>query len=71
MAQAALEKAERIISQEKTIHFSKNDAAMIVDLFDNSSQPNAALMRAFEKFKQREIDNANQNSLAGDNPRSQ
>ena len=71
MVQAALEKAERIIDRKKTIHFSKNDAAMIIDLFDNPSQPNAALMRAFEKFKQREIDNGNQNSLAGDHPRSQ
>lgn len=70
MVQASLEKAEKIIEREKTIHFSKSDAAMIINLFDNPSKPNAALMRAFEKFKQREIDNGNQNSPAGDSPRS-
>ncbi|WP_215404766.1 DUF1778 domain-containing protein [Janthinobacterium sp. JC611] len=69
MVQASLEKAERIIDREKTIHFSKNDAAMIISLLDNPSPPNAALMRAFEKFKQREIDNGNQNSPAGNGPR--
>jgi|SRR5450830_561833 len=60
MVQAALEKAEKIIEKEKTIHFSKNDAAMIINLLDNPSKPNAALVKAFERFKQREIDNGKQ-----------
>lgn len=65
MVQAALEKAERVIEREKTIHFSLNDAAMIINLLDNPAKPNAALVRAFERFKQREIDNGNQNSPTG------
>lgn len=64
MVQASLEKAEKIIEKEKTIHFSKNDAAMIINLLDNPSKPNAALLRAFERFKQREIDNGNQSGPA-------
>jgi uncharacterized protein (DUF1778 family) len=65
MVQAALEKAEKVIEREKTIHFSLNDAAMIINLLDNPAKPNAALVRAFERFKQREIDNGNQNSPTG------
>ncbi len=65
MVQAALEKAEKVIEREKTIHFSLNDAAMIINLLDNPAKPNAALVRAFERFKQKEIDNGNQNSPTG------
>lgn len=69
MVQASLEKAERIIEREKTIHFSMNDAAMIIHLLDNPSKPNPALLRAFDRFKQREIDNGNQSTTAGDSSR--
>jgi uncharacterized protein (DUF1778 family) len=65
MVQAALEKAEKVLEREKIIHFSLNDAAMIINLLDNPSKPNAALARAFERFKQREIENGNQNSPTG------
>lgn len=65
MVQASLEKAEKILDREKTIYFSKNDAAMIINLLDNPPAPNAALLRAFERFKQREIENGNQSSAAG------
>jgi uncharacterized protein (DUF1778 family) len=71
MVQAALEKAERVIKQERVIYFSLNDAAMIVHLLDNPSKPNAALTRAFERFKDREIGNGNQNSPVGTGARSQ
>jgi uncharacterized protein (DUF1778 family) len=64
MVQAALEKAEKILDREKTIHFSKNDAAMLLNLLDNPAKPNAALMRAFERFKQRETENGNQSGAA-------
>jgi uncharacterized protein (DUF1778 family) len=60
MVQASLDKAEQIIDREKTIHFSKNDAAMFVNLLDNPSKPNTALLRAFKRFKQREFANGNQ-----------
>lgn len=59
MVQASLEKAESIIEREKTIHLSMNDAAMIVHLLDNPSKPNAALLRAFDRFKKTETDNGN------------
>jgi uncharacterized protein (DUF1778 family) len=71
MVQASLEKAEKIIEREKTIYFSMNDAAMIIQLLDNPSKPNAALLRAFDRFKQREIDDGNQSSTTGDSSRSQ
>ncbi|PWF49261.1 type II toxin-antitoxin system TacA family antitoxin [Massilia glaciei] len=57
MIQASLEKAEKITRREKTILFSSNDAAMIINLLDNPSKPNAALVRAFQRFNQREIEN--------------
>ena len=69
MVQASLEKAEKILEREKTIHFSMQDAAMIINLLDNPAKPNAALLRAFDRFKQREIDNGNQSSATGDSPR--
>jgi uncharacterized protein (DUF1778 family) len=71
MVQAALEKAERIIDREKTIYFSVNDAAMLMNMLDNPSKPNAALTRAFERFKEREIKNGNANYSTGRNARSQ
>jgi uncharacterized protein (DUF1778 family) len=67
MVQAALEKAEKLIAREKIIYFSKNDAAMIINLLDKPAKPNAALVRAFERFKQREIENGNESSPAGAN----
>jgi uncharacterized protein (DUF1778 family) len=67
MVQAALEKAERIIDREKTIYFSKNDAAMLINLLDNPSKPNRVLLEAFERFKQREIENGNQSNSIGNN----
>ena len=66
MIQASLEKAEKIIDREKTIQFSKADAAMIIKMLDNPSKPNAALVRAFERYQQREIDNGNQSGSSGD-----
>jgi uncharacterized protein (DUF1778 family) len=65
MVQAALEKAEKIIDREKTIYFSKNDAAMLINLLDNPSKPNAALVRAFERLKRMEIENGNQSDVPG------
>lgn len=66
MVQASLEKAEKIIDREKTIQFSNADAAMIIDMLDNPSKPNPALVKAFERLKQREIENGNQHSASGE-----
>ena len=49
--QAALEKAQRVIDREKMIHLTRNDAAMLLDLLDNPPEPNAAMKKAFERFK--------------------
>ena len=65
MVQAALEKAEKILEREKTIYFSKNDAAMLMNLLDAPAKPNAALLKAYERFKQREVENGNQSEPAG------
>lgn len=65
MVQAALEKAEKIIERETIVRFSKNDAAMLINMLDNPSKPNAALTRAFERFKQREIENGNASNSTG------
>jgi uncharacterized protein (DUF1778 family) len=65
MVQAALEKAEKIIERETVIRFSKNDAAMLINMLDNPSKPNAALLRAFDRFKQREKENGNSGSSSG------
>jgi uncharacterized protein (DUF1778 family) len=49
--QAALKEAQRVIDREKIIYLSSNDAAMMLDLLENPPPPNAALTRAFERFK--------------------
>lgn len=50
VVQAALREAQRVIEREKAIYVSRNDAAMLLDLLDNPPAPNAALIKAFERF---------------------
>lgn len=54
LIQSALEKAEKILDREKAIYFSENDAAMLINMLDNPSKPNTALLKAFERYKIRE-----------------
>jgi uncharacterized protein (DUF1778 family) len=61
LIQAALEKAEKIIDREKTISYTANDAAMLLNMLDNPPSPNAALKKAFERFKNRENNGAPDN----------
>lgn len=61
LIQAALEKADRIIEKEKTIHLSVNDAAMLINMLENPSKPNAALTRAFERYRNKEENGAFRN----------
>lgn len=53
IVQSALKKAEEIIDREKVISLSGRDAAMLLTMLDNPTQPNKALLSAFERFKQK------------------
>ncbi|WP_295993054.1 DUF1778 domain-containing protein [Rugamonas sp.] len=52
IVQAALEKADMIIDGD-IILYSPADAAMLMDMLDAPGKPNAALLKAFERFKNR------------------
>lgn len=52
IVQAALEKAEILLDPERTIYFSQNDAAMLLNMLENPRKPNAALMKAYKRFKE-------------------
>ncbi|WP_332855163.1 type II toxin-antitoxin system TacA family antitoxin [Duganella sp. S19_KUP01_CR8] len=51
LVQAALEKADKIIDRERVIVFSREDAALFVELLDNPRPANDKLVRAFERHK--------------------
>ena len=51
LVQAAVEKADKIIENERTILFSREDAALFIKMLDNPGQPNEALARAFARRK--------------------
>ena len=51
LVQAALEKADKIIDRERVIVFSREDAALFVELLDNPRSANDKLVRAFERHK--------------------
>jgi len=53
VVQSALEKAEEVIDREKVIFLSSRDAAMLLTMLDNPTQPNKMLLSAFERFKQK------------------
>lgn len=64
VVQSALEKAERIIDRETTINLTRRDAAMLITMLENPSKPNAALLKAFERYKNK-IKNGSLHSNAG------
>lgn len=51
LVQAALKEADRIIEQERVIRFTQEDAALFIDMLDNPRPPNAALAKAYERYK--------------------
>jgi uncharacterized protein (DUF1778 family) len=51
--QAALEKANWVIEGEPGITLNEADAAMILEMLENPSRPNAALTKAFERYQTR------------------
>jgi uncharacterized protein (DUF1778 family) len=54
LVQAAVEKADKIIDHERTIHFSREDAALFIKMLDNPTQSSATLTKAFERRKNKE-----------------
>lgn len=51
LVQAALEKAQMIIDREYVIRYTREDAAMLINLLDAPPAPNEALIKAFERHK--------------------
>ncbi|EGF33718.1 hypothetical protein IMCC9480_2956 [Oxalobacteraceae bacterium IMCC9480] len=51
LIQAAVEKADKIIENERTIFFSREDAALFIKMLDSPDKPNEALIKAFQRRK--------------------
>jgi uncharacterized protein (DUF1778 family) len=64
VVQSALEKADRIIDREMTISLTRRDAAMLIAMLENPSKQNAALLSAFERYKNK-VKNGSLRSNAG------
>ncbi len=67
LVQAALEKAEKIIDRERAIKFTREDAAMLINMLENPSKPNDALLRAIGRYKKK-VENGTFRSNAGSEP---
>lgn len=48
---ATLRAAQRIVEHERDITLTEDDMAMLVDLLDQPPAPNAALARAFQRYR--------------------
>ena len=62
VTQAALEKAEKIVANERTIRMSGDDAARFFNLLDNPPPPPPALVDAFKRYNARKIADEGSNS---------
>lgn len=62
VAQAALEKAERIIENERVIRMSAQTAAWFFDLIDNPPPPNPTLANAMKRYNARKVSDEGSNS---------
>lgn len=51
LVQAALKEADRVIEREHTMGYTREDAAMLTNLFDSPPSPNPALAKAFAQYK--------------------
>ncbi|GJI97670.1 hypothetical protein RugamoR57_43880 [Duganella caerulea] len=51
LVQAALKEANRVIEREHTIRYTREDAAMLINLLDSPPSPNPALVKAFAQYK--------------------
>lgn len=52
VAQAALEKAQKILDRANLVHVSRLDIGMLLDLLDAPPKPNPARRKAYERFMQ-------------------
>lgn len=68
VTQAALEKAERIVENERTLQLSQNTAALFFDLLDNPPAPSQELVDAMNRYNARKTSNAGSNSSFEFNP---
>jgi uncharacterized protein (DUF1778 family) len=51
VVQSALERAEKLIEHETTINLTRRDAAMLFNMIENPSSPNAVLAKASARYK--------------------
>jgi uncharacterized protein (DUF1778 family) len=68
VTQAALEKAEQIVEQERRIRLSEISTAQIFNLLDNPPVPNTALTEAIASYQARKVSNAGSDSIFEFNP---
>lgn len=62
VTQAALEKAEKIVENERILQLSQNTAAWFFDLLDNPPAPSQNLVDALNRYNARKASNAGSNS---------
>lgn len=62
VTQAALEKAEKIVENERLLQLSENTAACFFDLLDNPPEPTQQLLDGFARYNARKLDDAGANS---------
>ena len=68
VTQAALEKAERIVENERILQMSEKTAAWFFDLLDNPPPPSQNLVDALSHYQARKTANAGSNSTFEFNP---
>ena len=68
VTQAALEKAEKIIKNERILQMSQNTAAWFFDLLDNPPAPPQNLVDALNRHNLRKASDAGSNSAFEFNP---
>lgn len=66
LVQAAIEKADRIIENERTILFAREDAALFIKMLDEPGRPNEALTKAFARRKNKVDDDSVRNRTRQD-----
>ena len=62
VTQAAVEKAEKIIENERIIRMSAATATWFFDFIDNPPPPSPALANAFKRYHARKVENAGSGS---------